>query len=75
MKELIRNKMNKSDLVMQFLGNKPEEKAPKKKQPKIEKVPVPVPPLNIVPVPPLDIDKIDISFPSGKKSPKNEKKK
>ncbi|SDZ72667.1 DUF2589 domain-containing protein [Selenomonas ruminantium] len=75
MKELIRNKMNDTDLGNVVGGNKPEEKAQKKKQPKIEKVPVPVPPLNIVPVPPLDIDKIDISFPSGKKSTKNEKKK
>ena len=75
MKELIRNKMNESDLDNVVGGNKPEEKAPKKKKPKIEKVPVPVPPLNIIPVPPLEIDKIDISFPSGKKSTKNEKKK
>ena len=75
MKELIRNKMNDADLGNVVGGNNPEEPPPKKKQPEIEKVPVPVPPLNIIPVPPLDIDKIDISFPSGKKSTKNEKKK
>ena len=43
MKELIRNKMNDTDLGNVVGGNKPEEKAPKKKQPKIEKVPVLVP--------------------------------
>ena len=47
----------------------------KEKEPDLEKVPVPVPPIIINPIPTLEKDKIDISFPSGSKPKKDDKKK
>ena len=70
MKDLLRNAIKESDLDKVSGGIKAKEK-----EPDLEKVPVPVPPIIINPIPTLEKDKIDISFPSGSKPKKDDKKK
>ena len=70
MKDLLRNALKESDLDKVTGGSKPKEK-----EPDLEKVPVPVPPNIVNPIPILERDKIDISFPSGSKPKKDDKKK
>lgn len=62
------NAMNMDEMDKVAGGNKPKE-------PDLEKVPVPVPPIITTPIPTLEKDKIDISFPSGSKTKKDDKKK